>query len=83
MKFSNMHRWDQHERKENICWCLEGKASEFYTLVLEKADLTFIELIAKMERRFGFKELPETLMMTFNNAKQEAEESLGEWLIEC
>ncbi len=79
-KFANMHRWGPVERREHLCWCLNGKASEFYTLVLDvEHDLPYRDLITKMERRFGFRELPETLMMSFNNTKQEAEESLDEW----
>jgi hypothetical protein len=42
-------------------------------------DLDYDQLIEKMERRFGYQELPETAMIKFSNAGQEKNELLDEW----
>ena len=42
-------------------WCLDGKASEYYDLLIERnQDMAYMDLIRKLEKRFGFRELPET-----------------------
>ena len=59
---------------------MEGSASEYYALVTEQAnDLEYYDLVRKLEKRFGFKDLPETAHMQFMQAKQKQEESLEEW----
>ncbi len=79
-KYANMQHWDEEERKEYLCWCLEGKASEFYTTTVINTDnITYRLIIRKFERRFGFRELPETARITFNNARQQPEETLEDW----
>jgi hypothetical protein len=38
-----------------------------------------MDLIRKLEKRFGFRELPETAQVQFNNARQTPEELLENW----
>ena len=38
-----------------------------------------MDLIRKLEKRFGFRELPETAQVQFNNARQTPDELLGDW----
>jgi hypothetical protein len=38
-----------------------------------------MDLIRKLEKRFGFRELPETAQVQFNNARQTPEELLEDW----
>jgi hypothetical protein len=44
-----------------VWWCLDGKASEYYALLVERnQEMGYMDLIRKLEKRFGFRELPET-----------------------
>jgi hypothetical protein len=57
--------------------CLDGKASEYYALLVERNhDMAYKDLILKLEKRFGFRELLETAQVQFNNARQTPEELL-------
>ena len=38
-----------------------------------------MDLIWKLEKRFGFRELPETAQVQFKNARQTSEELLEDW----
>jgi hypothetical protein len=51
---------------------LTDSASKYYALVMDRdPDLDYDQFIEKMERRFGYQELPETAMIKFSNACQE------------
>ena len=41
--------------------------------------MAYKDLILKIEKRFGFRELPETAQVQFNNARQTPEELLADW----
>ena len=41
--------------------------------------MAYKDLIMKIEKRFGFRELPETAQVQFNNAHQTPEELLEDW----
>jgi hypothetical protein len=41
--------------------------------------MAYKDLIMKIEKRFGFRELPETAQIQFNNARQTPDELLEEW----
>jgi hypothetical protein len=41
--------------------------------------MAYMDLIRKLEKRFGFRELPETAQVQFNNAHQTPEELLEDW----
>lgn len=60
---------------------MEGKASEYYALIVERnRNVEYGDLVRKLEKRFGFKELPETAQVQFQNATQALEESLeNDW----
>jgi hypothetical protein len=43
---------------------LDGKASEYYALLVERnQEMLYVDLIWKLEKRFGFRELPETVVI--------------------
>jgi len=78
--FADDQKWSAAQRKRQLCWCLEGKASEFHTNLLEREpSIDFSDLVAKMESRFGMQELPETLQIKFQYTKQQPEETVREW----
>jgi hypothetical protein len=41
--------------------------------------MAYMDLIRKLEKRFGFRELPETAQVQFNNARQTPDELLEDW----
>jgi hypothetical protein len=41
--------------------------------------MAYMDLKRKLEKRFGFRELPETAQVQFNNARQTPEELLEDW----
>jgi hypothetical protein len=41
--------------------------------------MVYMDLIRKLEKRFGFRELPETAQVQFNNARQTPDELLEDW----
>jgi hypothetical protein len=66
--------------RDQLCWCLDGKASEYYALLVERnQEMVYMDLIRKLEKRFGFRELPETAQVQFNNARQTPDELLEDW----
>lgn len=79
-RYSEVNEWSPEECMNHLCWALEGKASEFYALLVERnRDMAYPDLVRKLEKRFGFKELPETSLVQFNSARQSSEESLEDW----
>ena len=79
-RYAEVCEWGPQECKDQLCWCLEGKASEYYALITERdREVSYRELVEKLHKRFGFKALPETARVQFNNARQAPEESLEDW----
>lgn len=61
-------------------WMARNVNTEYYALVIERqADICYWDLIRKLDKRFGFKELPETAHIRFMQAKQNSEEALEDW----
>ena len=59
---------------------MEGKASEYYALLEESNNqLEYFDLLKKFERRFGFKEIPETAQISFQSSRQSSDEILDDW----
>ncbi|MEW8548560.1 MAG: hypothetical protein AB2693_34090 [Candidatus Thiodiazotropha sp.] len=79
-RYAEAQGWTAKTCKDYLCWCLEGKASEFYTLLIERdPNMEYFDLMRKLEKRFGFKDLPETAQVQFMQAKQTPDEKLEEW----
>ncbi|KAK3107571.1 hypothetical protein FSP39_017500 [Pinctada imbricata] len=80
MRYLTVRNWTYAESRDYLCWCLEGKASEFYaTLVSRNQDIGFLELLTKMEKRFGGMPLPDTAQEQLSNSRQRHDETLEEW----
>ncbi|VDI17299.1 Hypothetical predicted protein [Mytilus galloprovincialis] len=72
--------WTDKQKREQLCWCLEDKASDFYTVLLESnKDIAFSAVVTKMVKRFGFQEPQETSQIQFQTITQKTEESLADW----
>ena len=78
--YAEVSEWTEGECRDQLCWCLDGKASEYYALLVERnQEMGYMDLIRKLEKRFGFRELPETAQVQFNNARQTPDELLEDW----
>ena len=78
--YADEARWNTMQHKNNLCLCLQGKASEVFAALTQRdPDLDFFELVGKLERRFGVRELPETSQIEFQYARQGPEEDVLEW----
>ncbi|VDI79335.1 Hypothetical predicted protein [Mytilus galloprovincialis] len=65
---------------ENIKYDGKGNWQAFFTKFARKRqEVSYRELVEKLHKRFGFKALPETAQVQFNNARQAPEESLEDW----
>ena len=70
-RYAEVTEWTEGECRDQLCCCLHGKASEYCVLLVEpNHDMAYKDLILKIEKRFGFRELPETAQVQFNNAHQ-------------
>ena len=79
-KYAESQHWSAKECKDNLCWCMTGKANDFFANIVESYDnLEFFDIVKKFEKRFGYQDLPETATVAFNTARQEAEEDLDDW----
>jgi hypothetical protein len=73
-------QWSSTECKDYLTWCLEGKALDFFTIVTSMGEqLSYAQIMKKMDTRFGAKELKETSKAKFRQAFQKSDESLEEW----
>ena len=80
LRFAHSQEWGETEKTDNLCWCLEGKASDFLMMYADVENtIPFAHLLEKCDTRFGHQELPETVLMTLNSAHQSQGESLEEW----
>ena len=76
-RYAEVSEWTEGECRDQLCWCLDGKASEYYALLVERnQDMAYMDLIMKIEKRVGFRELPESAQVQFSNARQTPEELL-------
>ncbi|KAH3797518.1 hypothetical protein DPMN_151099 [Dreissena polymorpha] len=79
-KYAGIFEWEDREKRDYLCLCLTDKASEYYALVMDReVELGYHEVVDKLERRFGYRDLPETARVTFCSARQGEEESVDDW----
>lgn len=73
--------WSAHKYRDQLYWCWKGKASEYNALIVEHIrNIGYGDLLRKLKKRFGFKELLETAQVQFQNARQAQEKSLEDWV---
>lgn len=79
-RYADVSQWTTTGRKDQLCWCLQGKASELYTTTVSRDyDIDYFELNRKLEKRYNVVDLPETLQFQFMEAHQNATEKLEDW----
>ena len=60
--FAEEQQWTGRQRKNNLCWCLQGKASDYFAMVMEREpNLEYFDLVRRLEKRFSTSDLPSTL----------------------
>ena len=65
------------ERRDQLFWCLEDKVGEYYTaIIIRDLNIDYFELMARIEKRFNFGDLLETLQIQFMGAHQNHNEKL-------
>ena len=78
--FADEYDWNSRQRQTQLCWCLDGKASEYYASLLEREpSLGYSGIIHKLQTRFGPCELPEVSQMRFTYARQRTDATQTEW----
>ncbi|KAH3867518.1 hypothetical protein DPMN_030647 [Dreissena polymorpha] len=78
--YRKVYKWSDHECRDYLNWCLEGKALDDLTIETRMGEsFSFRDIMRKMEGRFGSKELPETSRAKFQQATQQPGESLEDW----
>jgi hypothetical protein len=51
-RYAEVSEWTEEECRDQLCWCLDGKASEYYALLVERNhDMAYKDLILKIEKR--------------------------------
>ena len=79
-RYAAVKAWNQEECKDYLCFSLEGKALEFFTTILQRdEDLTYDDLVQKMDKRFGVREIPETAQTKLATMKQRFDETIEDW----
>ncbi|KAH3818591.1 hypothetical protein DPMN_120313 [Dreissena polymorpha] len=78
--YRTVNKWSASESLDYLNWCLEGKALDFFSIHRQQGpNISFIDMMAKLECRFGAKESPETSKAKFQQATQNQNESLEDW----
>ncbi|XP_048249022.1 uncharacterized protein LOC125378153 [Haliotis rufescens] len=79
-RFARSQAWNEEEKLDKLCYCLAGKAADFFALLLERDEfISFQGMVKKLERRFGKRSPAETAQLQFPNLRQGSDESLEEW----
>ena len=78
--FADRARWSDMRRRDELYWCIDGAASAFMTMLLEKEQhLQVDEVAERLERRFGLNEHPESLQLELATARQGRDELHRDW----
>ena len=82
MKFTRYAKtceWTEDECLNCLCWCLVGKALDYYAVISKSKQIfSYKRLLKKLEERFGEHELPKTALSRFQQLTQNSGESLEE-----
>lgn len=77
--YASIKGWTEEQKLHNLCLCLKDKALDFYVCQSEFIQDDFEQMVYKMEKRFGKKDIAETLRDRFNRMRQKVDEPLEEW----
>ena len=77
--YANIKGWSEQEKLNNLCLCLRDKALDFFVCQPDHIQQNYLRIVEKMEKRFGKKDIAETLRVQFNRMRQKIDEPLEEW----
>ena len=78
--YAQARGWPRYQCRDYLCWCLEGKASEYFATLMEREPgLPYVHVMEKMKKRFGLKEIPETAQVKLSRLRQDQGESVEDW----
>ena len=79
-KFCRDQKYMDLASVDYLCWVLTGKAAEYHALVIRRyPGITYREMMDQLEKRFGFRQLPQTAYLQFHQSRQKQDEKLEEW----
>ena len=79
-KFCRDQKYMDLASLDYLCWVLTGKAAEYHALVIRRyPGITYREMMDQLEKRFGFRQLPQTAYLQFHQSRQKQDEKLEEW----
>ena len=77
--YARKAEWSKNEQLEWLGLLLEGKAGMYYTRQMPRDGYqSFETLIQQLKKRFGKKDLPQTLRVEFSQLRQSTEENLDD-----
>ena len=78
--YADAYQWTDTQKRAQLCWAMTGTAGKFCSAILRREkNITFQELVNRMEKRFNLRKLVATLQVQFNNARQSENEDIDEW----
>jgi hypothetical protein len=78
--YAAREQWSLAEQKDQLCFCLKDKASEFYAICIERnPTISFEDLVRKFRKRYDRQDLPESAQVKFYSMQQELTDSLEDW----
>ena len=79
-RYMEMKNWIPAEAKDYLCFALEGKASEYFaTIINREAAVGYAEIMQKLDKRFGQKEIPRTTQVKLLTWEQGSGQSIEDW----
>ncbi|XP_054752474.2 proline-rich protein 36-like [Lytechinus pictus] len=77
MAYADELGWSSIQRKYQMWWCMKDVGSDYFSLLMSRdRDMSFEDLVRRMERRFGADDPLEIAQMEFMLAHQLAEEGI-------
>ena len=79
-RYASTCGWTEEDSLNCLCWSLKGKALDYYAVISDGSEqLTYKDLLQRLEHRFGEQEVPATAQARFQQANQNPGESLEDW----
>jgi hypothetical protein len=72
--------WKYDEVRDQLCWCLEQKTSEYHATLMQRNDfIEFHEIMDKLQKRFGNIPQADMAQEQSSNLTQLPEEEIEDW----
>ena len=82
-KFKRMakrYRWSSRQCKDELCYSFDGVAMEYFCMLEEQdPDMRYTEVVDKMNKRFGYRDLDESIQIQFSTMQQRDDEDIDAW----